>query len=481
MFSHASEGSMRRWRRNSRGLAEIVGTLLLVLIVVAAAAAFSIFIAAYEAQLTASEKAAHDRSLEDIRILSLTTVYNGSDYSSLSFVIGSLDVNTMTVNELSINGEYINYFTVTPLGSSVSTHICALCVPGHGTYIEYNLTTLEQVTITVNLTVWNAVSNPTGGFLNPYAIATSGPTNYVDLGVYTTLGNDFTRAFSAPTAVAVTEQSQIYSGTGYKNAIEFDGSQSIVPANDSIVSWSWSLYEGTTLCLGLTGEKALLLQSVLPYGTYTGVLTIGDSDGLVSTAAVSYSSPIASPPTILTCSDQGPEESNVSLIGTGFPSSSNVTATFAGDAFNFTSCTSGHLNLTGAKITTTASGGFDCTFLVPPKSSVGNQVIEVTNSSTVNANTTFAVTSPSISVTPTSGPSGGSVAASGAGFTPGVDITFTSTPGTVGSPSYCAVNAVGTFSDCMFTVSGAATLNTVTATGSDFDAKDVTTAAYTVT
>ena len=286
---------IRSLRRDSTGLAEIVGTLLLVLIVVGAAVAFSLFVAAYQAQVQAEESAAHTRSLEDIRILSVATVLNSTDgevnFSSLSFVAGSLDVNTMTVNELEINGLLINFYTVTPLGSAEAVQVCELCnradpLFSH-TSLEFNLTSLEQATITVNLTTWNPTLQPHGGFFTPYNLTASGVADFVSISLYTTLGNDFHSVFLPPTAVPLVEQSETYSGGNYTPVLVFDGSQSLVPANDTIVSWSWLIRDGS-FSLSLSGEKALELQSDVPAGAYSVTLVVTSSDGLSDTATIPY-------------------------------------------------------------------------------------------------------------------------------------------------------------------------------------------------
>jgi len=270
---------------------------MLVVIVVAAAVAFSIFVASYQAQVQAEQAAAHNRALEDIRILSVSTVLNAhsvppnSNYSSLTFVAGSLDVNTMTINELLINGQFINYYTVTPLGSQSTTQICELCAAGQipGSVFEFNLTSLEQVTIVVDLTLWNLAYQPHGGFIQPYSLASSGPTDYISISIYTTLGNDFTRVFDAPTALALTEQSVIYSAGVVVPVVVFDGSQSIVPANDTIVSWSWLIAGPSNFALTLSGEKALEPMSDFTSGTnYTVTLTVLDAEDLAGTATITY-------------------------------------------------------------------------------------------------------------------------------------------------------------------------------------------------
>jgi flagellin-like protein len=295
---------MRRFRGHERGLAEIVGTLMLVLIVVVAVTAFSLFVASYQAQLQAEQTAAHNRSLEDIRILSVTTVLNttnmGANYSSFSFVAGSLDVNTMTINELTVNGQLINFYTVTQLGSSAVLQICEICnraLPQfQNTVVEFNLTSLEQVTITVNLTTWSSNALPHGGFLTFYNLASFGPTNFISTSLYTTLGSDFDRVFDAPTALALTEQSTIFSGGSDVPVVVFDATDSIVATNDTIVSWSWlitdqnnSLWKLPGGGNELLGEKAVVPQSAFTSGDYyTVVLAITSAVGLAGTATIQY-------------------------------------------------------------------------------------------------------------------------------------------------------------------------------------------------
>jgi flagellin-like protein len=295
---------MRRFRGHGRGLAEIVGTLMLVLIVVVAVTAFSLFVASYQAQVQAEEAAAHDRSLEDIRILSVSTVLNttnlGANYSSFTFVAGSLDVNTMAINELAVNGQVVNFYTVTPLGSSSVLEVCEFCnraqSPFQNTEQEFNLTSLEQVAITVNLTTWTPASLPHGGFLSFYNLASFGPTDFLSISLYTALGNDFNRVFAAPTAIALTEQSEIYSNGVDTPVVVFDGSESIIPTNDTIVSWTWTITDPTdptwTLPGGgndLVGEKALVPQSAFTTGdSYSAVLTVISAVGLAGTATLQY-------------------------------------------------------------------------------------------------------------------------------------------------------------------------------------------------
>jgi len=410
---------------------------MLVLIVVVAVTAFSLFVASYQAQVQAEEAAAHDRSLENIRILSVSTVLNttnrGANYSSLTFVAGSLDVNTMIVNELTINGQVINFYTVKALASPTVLQVCAFCNPSQppfqNTMQEFNLTSLEQVTIVVNLTTWSPVGQPHGGFLSFYDLASFGSTNFVSISLYTVLGNDFNRVFTPPTAIALSEQSTIYSGNLDTPVVVFDGSESIVPANDTIVSWSWSVNLGALACFGLGGEKALVPQSEFPSGTYSVMLTITDSNGLAGTATIPYASTVTAP-TIMACPGQGPAgTTTVTVVGTGFlTTNQSITLTLDGQAATSTpACTSG------------TTGSFSCTVTLPKPLPSGGQTL-VASDGTNTATATFTVTVPAITLNQNTGPVGATYTVAGSGFSVSseVNVSFNSVAQTPTGGSDCS-------------------------------------------
>ena len=62
---------MRRFRGSSRGLSEIVGTLILILIVVAAATALSVFVTGYEKTVLSQEADSHEKTLESYSIFGI--------------------------------------------------------------------------------------------------------------------------------------------------------------------------------------------------------------------------------------------------------------------------------------------------------------------------------------------------------------------------------------------------------------------------
>jgi len=136
-------------------------------------------------------------------------------------------------------------------------------------------------------------------------------------------------------------------------------------------------------------------------------------------------------------------------------------------------------------ITLDPEGSFVCTFTVPMSATSGSNNLQGDDTFTgeLTAEETFILPTPALSLSPTQGPSGATVTASGSGFTAGVAITFTiSGGGTVGSASACTASGMGAFTGCTFTISGSSTGYTVTASGSDVGtvAADTATATFTV-
>ncbi|HEV2519298.1 MAG TPA: PKD domain-containing protein [Thermoplasmata archaeon] len=131
--------------------------------------------------------------------------------------------------------------------------------------------------------------------------------------------------------------------------------------------------------------------------------------------------------------------SSTTATGTGFIGSSSVTLTWSGPTTSLT-CTSGSLS-------TSATGGFTCTFTVP-SAPIGGHAVTAVDPATNTASAVFTV-GPFIIVTPTSGEARGygiagtTVTVDGQGFTAGDTVTVTWTPGTLCSGT---ADALGTFS-----------------------------------
>jgi len=290
--------------RGARGIAEIVGTLMLILIVVAAAIALAAFVAGYESQYLAEQASAHDKSLENVQVISIDPVVGSTpgQYASVSTILGSLDVQNTTVQEITLNGQPIAAYSETPLGSANTLTVCLLCA-APGTVTDFQLAPEEQVSLSFNLQIWNAVTNPTGGLFSAYTLPFD---EYVDVGVYTLLGNEFARAFYAPTAVIQLSETNEFNGAGNPEVpmLVLDGEGSQPGPNATAVWWEWTFTPMTpTLSSAFPspplGEEVLVAQADFPTcvppnlsptcpETYNVTLTVQDSDGLFGTSSVGY-------------------------------------------------------------------------------------------------------------------------------------------------------------------------------------------------
>jgi hypothetical protein len=224
---------------------------------------------------------------------------------------------------------------------------------------------------------------------------------------------------------------------------------------------------GATVTGSGTFSCSVTITSSTPV-TYT--VTATGSDGSYDSASAPFT---VTAPSISLSPTQGPSSASVTVSGTGFSIGVTVTTTI-GSGATITSC--------GA--TVSATGTFSCTVTITSTTPATYTVTaKGSDSATVpadKATAPYIVTAPALTLTPTQGPSGVSVALSGAGFTPGATITASISSGAGISGCTATVSGTGTFS-CTATITSSTPAGyTVTATGSD-GSFDSATAAFTVT
>ncbi len=134
--------------------------------------------------------------------------------------------------------------------------------------------------------------------------------------------------------------------------------------------------------------------------------------------------------------NSGPIGQSITVSGNGFAANSPLLALFDGLPIPFSATT----DSTGA-IPSNAK------FTVPLGSTAGNKTVTIVDRSFNYANTTFLVTTPSITVSPTSGSIGTSVTVTGSNFVDNsnININFDGNP-TVTNPSSIVADASGSFS-----------------------------------
>ncbi|HYA57373.1 MAG TPA: archaellin/type IV pilin N-terminal domain-containing protein [Thermoplasmata archaeon] len=281
---------MRPFRAVHRGLAEIVGTLMLVVIVVAAATAFSFFVQSYQKQLQSEENRAHDKSLEDLRILDLIPTVNNSSVTTppaladLRLEVASLDVNSIGVNGMSANGQpVVNYTVTNSAGGALGPTECLngdpLAPANSSCYLT--IPAESQVFLDLNLQV-GAKAYAFGG--SDVILTESG---LLKVDTYTSLGNVFVQAFVPPVAIA---------GVTFVDSYPIlDGTASYQPGTNSSVAvsvdqWSWAVTANATA--NDTGPKSgQEVELGLPFTrgvSYTIQLTVTNSESLIGSTQISY-------------------------------------------------------------------------------------------------------------------------------------------------------------------------------------------------
>jgi flagellin-like protein len=294
---------MRPFRRDRRGLAEIVGTLMLVVIVVAAATAFSFFVAAYQKQLQAEETANHNRALEDVKIISVSEVpcsgvtcndthASNESFAELSFLVASLDVNSIGITGLLLNGRgVVNYTATFANGTSIdpcydkSAHIPGNLTSGLVSCLPLSVPPYSSVRL-----VFNLDKNGSGAFAFGGTYDLILPTTDVTLQVLTQLTNVFTETFAPPDAII----SVFFVSSGSSSIPVFDGLNSYQPVsanNVSIVWYNWTIWSSPPSPLPLVSFSGPEFEHDLAPGNYTVTLNVTNTDGLTGATTLSYTQP----------------------------------------------------------------------------------------------------------------------------------------------------------------------------------------------
>lgn len=266
---------MHRSRLGGRGLSEIVGALMLVLIVVAAATTLSVFVSEYQKQVQAEQAIQQERSLESLTVLRVTPTLdpNASAYTELNFTLASLYINPSVVTSVSVNDQRLMTYNAWELNVTTGSYEWVTVAAGG----QLSLGPRDVVNILVNATPGPGSSFYDSNYTLP-------ATDYVKVEVFTALLNDFSRVFIPPTAVGLVTLQETWNGTAYVPVPILDATESFQPGNATLVAWTWHITPDNET---LTGEKAV--ASFNPsFSTHTIVLTVTNSEGLLSTDRFVY-------------------------------------------------------------------------------------------------------------------------------------------------------------------------------------------------
>jgi len=282
---------MHRHLGSSRGLAEIVGTLMLVVIVVAAATAFSFFVASYQKQLQAQETLQHEKSLERLRVIGLQPAISRAPptLSELTVELASLDVNSIVVTGLLVNGQAVVVYNVSnsagvPLATGclngnpfvAANASCALSIPGD-----------SQVFLQLDVNPQNVWPNDHGRYaFLPNTTVSFNQSSVLAFKFLTSLGNEFAQSFVPPVAIAAV--------TFVDSNPILDGSNSYQPetatSNVTLDFWEWKVTASATAndTGSFYGQEVELRQPLTSKVTYTVLLTVTNTESLAGSAEIIY-------------------------------------------------------------------------------------------------------------------------------------------------------------------------------------------------
>ena len=212
---------------------------------------------------------------------------------------------------------------------------------------------------------------------------------------------------------------------------------------------------GATQTTETTAPRSIWIESMITNTTATNMSVNATFTQLDPWAFAADAVQLITPSTnTLTLSpNSGPVGQTFTVSGSGFAANSPLLATFAGSIVPFS-------------FTTTASGNIPAgaTITVPAGSTSGNKQVEIVDSKFNYANSTFTVTTASITVSPANGAAGTSVTVTGSYFVSSSTITLNYNGNPLATtPSIVTTNAAGGFS-ATFVAAGAAGVQTVSAT-----------------
>src|SRR5256712_1053471 len=178
----------------------------------------------------------------------------------------------------------------------------------------------------------------------------------------------------------------------------------------------------------------------VPSSSAAGTHTVKATDASANSASASFTVTTPPPPPVAKISlnpSSGPAGTTVTVTGTNFsPNSAITTVTYDGTS----------VTTNPPIIQTDSSGGFSATFAAPSPSNPGSHTVNATDASSNSASALFTVTTPSISLSPSSGPTGTIVNISGNNFAAnsGITISYDNNAVTT-NPATITTTSIGSF------------------------------------
>ena len=363
-----------------------------------------------------------------------TVAVSGTKFAANTRITIKFDSNTVTTNPSTItsssSGSFSATFTV-PSSASLGSHTITVTDGTNTVSATFNVgaaitlsptsgaagTTItvlgsgfganRQITIkfdsnTVTTNPSTITTSSSGTFSASFAIPAGTTT-----GSHTVSATEGTKTASATFTVSLTPTITLSPNSGAPSiTVTITGTG--FTANSAItVKFDSTTLATTPASVTTSSTGAFSATITIPNNATTGSHTISATDASGKTGSAAFN--ITTSGTITLSPTGGIAGSTATISGSSFSSSSTVTIKFDGAT----------LVTSPATITASTSGNFSATITIPTNSSVGSHTITVTDASGRTASAAFNVTTAgTITIAPTTGPSGTELTITGSNFAP---------------------------------------------------------------
>lgn len=248
---------LSRLLRDSRGVSNIVGALLLITITIVAAAGFAVMLSEIQkAEIERQTQVAAVKG-EELRIMSIIPQVNLSDSTNmltLDFSVLNMDSRDSRVTHVVVNGRPASNFTsVSASGTENHTYYRPLRImPGRSAMVRVNFSANYQTQHNVSV------------------------TEPLELTLITQRANNFKQIFYPPTPLMKVSTESEDLGVAHRDILVLDASESF--DDGSILSYIWQVSNGTN-SINYSGKIVRIILS--QPGPFYVNLTIEDDDGML--------------------------------------------------------------------------------------------------------------------------------------------------------------------------------------------------------
>lgn len=245
---------MRALIRDSRGVSNIIGALLLVAITIVAAAGFAIMVSQIQKAEMERQSLLDAVKGEKLQIMSISPTLNGSRISRLDLSVLNLDARESRVNAVLVNGRPASNFSSFDEAGNEANHTY---------YMPLEIPAGRSRLLSVNFSK---------NYPSQYNVSSAEP---LEVTLITSRANNFKKVFFPPTAVAGVEITTEDLGIADRDVLILDGSKSF--DDGSILGYRWTISNGTKSS-NMTGKSVRVIFDQT--GPFYVNLTVLDDVGM---------------------------------------------------------------------------------------------------------------------------------------------------------------------------------------------------------